>query len=414
MMFFLFAFLSDARCDNGTQVHADLKQFFLAGFPEEHLLSPPGNYGQGFLDGRLKIRFEGENWSSEVHHVITMGSKAPTTQLEIELQNFGMELEEENSGSFMTGVGLQAPEAVELSWKGDEETDLFLQGRTDRLYIKGSVGPIDLQIGRQPISFGNGFVFSPLDLVQPFSFATIDNEYKPGIDAVRLDGYIGMSTHITAVAAYADDWDVDGMTYVLNGSTTIGWTDLSIFLGKVRSDNVLGVGVVSSIGPVGIHSDISYTIPDSDTEDPFVRTVVGAMHKPFEKSTINGELYYQSLGKSNPEDYLEFSQSERFGRGEIWLMGQSYVSVAWSQELTPLVQGNLSVIGNLNDQSTMLSPGISISVSDNTQASLGGFMGIGEQPEDVALSDLMEDTQILNSEFGFFPKMFFAQMRCYF
>ena len=52
-----------------------------------------------------------------------------------------------------------------------------------RLYIKGSIGPVDLQIGRQPISFGNGFVFSPLDLVQPFSFATIDNEYKPGIDA---------------------------------------------------------------------------------------------------------------------------------------------------------------------------------------------------------------------------------------
>ena len=60
-----------------------------------------------------------------------MGSKAPTTQLEIELQNFGMELEDDSSGSFMTGVGLQAPEAVELSWKGDEEADLF-QGRTDR------------------------------------------------------------------------------------------------------------------------------------------------------------------------------------------------------------------------------------------------------------------------------------------
>ena len=60
-------------------------------------------------------------------------------------------------------------------------------------------------------------------------------------------------------------------------------------------------------------------------------------------------------------------------------MGQSYASVAWSQELTPLVQGNLSVIGNLNDQSTMLSPSISISVSDNTQKLLsGGFMRVLE------------------------------------
>ena len=413
-MLFLFSLISNALSDDAFQTHADLKQFFLAGFPEEHLLSPPSNYGQGFLDGRIKFRLEGENWSSEIHHVVTMGSKAPVTQLELELQTFGMELEDEDSGSFMTGVGLQAPEAIELSWQGDKDADLFLQGRTDRLYIKGSIGPVDIQIGRQPISFGNGFVFSPLDLVQPFSFATIDNEYKPGIDALRLDGYIGMSTHITAVAAYAGDWDVEGMTYVLNGTTTVGWTDISLFLGKVRSDNVFGVGVVSSIGPVGIHSDVSYTMPNNDTEDPFVRGVLGGMYKPFEKSTINTEFYYQSLGKDDPKDYLEFSESDRFARGEVWLMGQSYASLAWSQDITPLILGSVSVIGNLNDQSTMISPSLSISVSDNTQAGIGGFMGLGEKPEDIELMDLSGDVDILNSEFGFFPKMLFAQMRSYF
>ncbi len=208
-MLFFYTCISFAISDDTVQRHADLKQFFLAGFPEEHLFSPPSNYGQGFLDGRVKLRLEGENWSSEIHHVITMGSNAPITQLELELQNYGMEIEEEGSGSFMTGVGLQAPETIKLSWKVDDDSDLFFQGRTDRMYIKGSLGPVDVQIGRQPISFGNGFVFSPLDLVQPFSFATIDNEYKPGIDALRFDGYIGMSTHITAVAAYAGDWDLE-------------------------------------------------------------------------------------------------------------------------------------------------------------------------------------------------------------
>ena len=62
----------------------------------------------------------------------------------------------------------------------------------------------------------------------------------------------------------------------------------------------------------------------------------------------------------------------------------------------------------------MLSPSLSISVSDNTLAAIGGFMGIGEKPEDIQLSDMMGDSQILNSEFGFFPKMFFAQIRSYF
>ncbi len=138
------------------------------------------------------------------------------------------------------------------------------------------------------------------------------------------------------------------------------------------------------------------------------------MYKPFEKSTINTEVYYQSLGKSDPKDYLIFSESERFSRGEIWLMAQSYASIAWSQELTPLIQGSVSAIGNLNDQSTMLSPSLSISVSDNTQVALGGFVGLGEGPEDIEILELAEDIQFLNSEFGFFPKMFFAQMRSYF
>ena len=127
--------------------------------------------------------------SLEAHHVVTTGTPQYQTQLQIELAELGIEVED-TASTMMTGVGLQAPEAVELSWKL-EDTDLFLQGRTDRLFAQATVGQSTIRLGRQAISFGHGLVFNPMDLVQPFSIATIDNEYKPGMHLIER--YFGMT-----------------------------------------------------------------------------------------------------------------------------------------------------------------------------------------------------------------------------
>ena len=94
-------------------------------------------------------------------------------------------------------------------------------------------------------------------------------------------------------------------------------------------------------------------------------------------------------------------------------VGQSYASVAWSQELTPLVQGTLSVIGNINDQSTMLSPSLSISVSDNTQKRLleDSWVWRGSRRCCVVRFDGRHTDSQQRLDFS---KMFFAQMRSYF
>ena len=55
---------------------------------------------------------------------------------------------------------------------------------------------------------------------------------------------------------------------MVNANGTFGMTDISLFGGMVRSDSVIGTGVASSIGAVGLHSDVTLTIPESDEEDP--------------------------------------------------------------------------------------------------------------------------------------------------
>ena len=415
-MSFLWLCLSVAWAEeSAAQWNADVKSFFVTVHPYDHILMPPTDTAQAFVDGRLKLDWTLSNAISiEAHHVITAGTPQYQTQLEIELAQMGVEMED-TASTMMTGVGLQAPEAIELSWRL-QDTDLFLQGRTDRLFAQATVGQSTIRLGRQAISFGHGMVFNPMDLVQPFSIATIDNEYKAGIDALRIERYFGMTGQITGVVAYAGSWDIEGLTAVVNANGTFGMTDLSLFGGMVRSDRVVGTGVVSSIGAVGLHSDVTLTVPDSDDEDAFVRWTTGAFWRPFSTSSVTMEYYYQSLGAEKAADYLEFAQSDRYARGEIWVMGQHYLSLAWAQEVTSLSSANLALIGNVVDASMLLSPSLSISVSDEVQLVAGGFVGLGEQPKTTSVTEVLINPEALqvNSEFGMMPGSGFLQLRSYF
>jgi hypothetical protein len=398
--------------------NADLKTFFVTIHPYEHILMPPSDTAQSFVDGRLKLDWSvSDAISIEAHHAITTGTPQYQTQLQSDLAQMGLEMEG-NTTNMMTGVGLQAPEALDLSWRMDD-ADLFLQGRTDRFFVQALMGQSTLRLGRQAISFGHGMVFNPMDLVQPFSIATIDNEYKAGIDALRFERYFGMTGQITGVVAYAGSWDVDGLTAVLNGNATIGWTDISIFGGMVRSDRVVGTGVATSIGAVGLHTDATLTFPeDTDLEwnDSFVRLTSGAFWRPFDTSSVTMEYYFQSLGAKDAADYLNFAQSERYARGELWVMGQHYLSLAWAQELTALSSGSLAVIVNVLDASALLSPSVSLSVSDEVQLVAGGYVGLGDRPSATSTTEVLLNPSSLQaqSEFGMMPGSGFIQLKSYF
>ena len=64
--------------------------------------------------------------------------------------------------------------------------DQTLYHRLDRLSVTFQPYWGTLQIGRQALTWGNGFLFNPMDLFNPFSPTQIDREYKPGDDMVSI------------------------------------------------------------------------------------------------------------------------------------------------------------------------------------------------------------------------------------
>jgi len=392
-MIALLAMAAASADEPPVSLHGDVKTFFVASFP-----SGSDSIGQGVADFRLKFAADaGEHWSFLAHHAVTTLNVPP-----------GLGLAGTNAG-----VGLQAPELVDLTWQPDTGPNLTIRGRTDRLSVKYSRSGLDVTLGRQPVTFGSGLVFTPMDIVNPFNAATIDTEYKPGVDALRVDGYFGTTGRVSGVAAWAGPFVHSGeelgftdVILALNGSVTVGVTDLRGLVTSVRGEPVFGVGFVSGIGPVGIHGDATLTLPTEAAreDDPFVRAVVGADWRPTPTTTLTGEAYYQGFGSDDPDEYLAIFTSDRFARGEVWQVGRYYASVAVTQEITPLITANVALIGNLGDPSLLVTSGLGWSLANNAALSAGIYAGLGERPDGI----------MPNSEFGLYPVSGFVSVRTYF
>ena len=287
---------------------------------------------------------------------------------------------------------------------------------------------MDFTVGRQPVSFGSSYFFTPMDLVAPFSLTVIDREYKPGVDAARADFYIGTGGQVTAVAAYAGSWDLEGLVLVGHGRFTLDLWDISVLLGAVHQDFVVGVDASGSIGGIALRAAATLTVPPQGAEDqePFLRLVVGSDYRFSNGITVLAEIYYQGIGEIDPSRYLSFASSARFARGELVSMGQLYAAATVAVELNPIVSINAAITLNMLDGSALLSPGLSWSISDHADLVLGAMIALGKRPEDIELIDLFgpdglpigeEDFgQVFRprSEFGLYPQTAYLQINAYF
>ena len=406
----------------------DAKSFSFATFPYDSPLLPADPTGQGIFDLRLKAEASALGWLRiEAHHQLTAVTSSDPASLGL--------------GASFSGAGGSAPQAVDLSWAADASPTggFTLAGRVDRLAVGVSIPHVDLKLGRQPISFGQGYFFGPMDLVSPFSPTAVDREYKPGVDALRADAYLGTSTALTAVAAWLGpapltegDASLADLGLVLTGTTTLGLWDVGLFLASIREDRVVGIHGVGAVGPVSLRAEGTLTLPpegegDAPGEDPFARGLVGAdLYLAGPGVSFSAELYYQSLGADTSLGYLPFYLSDRYRRGELWTAGHAYAAGSCAWEVTPLVTASLFTVANLGDPSALLGPGLSWSVAEGATLEAGGYVGVGARPDDLDPSTLVDEAGIplspealagvvdLGSELGIVPATAFVALKAYF
>lgn len=315
------------------------------------------------------------------------------------------------------GRGRRAPLFLPLEWTAVDEGGYELHDEIAWVYARQSFGALSVSIGRQPITLGRGQIWTPEDLLAPFSPLEIDTEYKPGVDALRLD--LGISEAATLFLAGvlgapepADDFAVnrEGSAVLSRLELLLGRVRLGALGGWVRTDAVAGLDLFVDLGHgTDLHGENTLTYVTQGSREPFrrhafQRAVLGLTTELSSKLSLILEAYFNGAGAPEPAAYPSVLESSRFFVGEQYNTGRAYAGAAVDWSIHPLLFGALSTIVNLEDESAMVSAELRASVAENALLIAGSLIPLGREPAGVSP----------RSEFGLYPTIHHIDLKLYY
>jgi len=303
---------------------------------------------------------------------------------------------------------------IDLSKTWREEELWSTRLHVDRLYLHGGFGPLRWSAGRQPFGFGNIVMFSPLDVIAPFPPDAIDTEYRPGVDALRLD-YANGAGDLFGAVAVLDELSSQS-SYLATGSFNRSGIDLQVLAGELRDRPMGGMGLAGYVGGLGLKGELAWYEGKRVGEtsgDRFTDFPVGAVELWYRFANdliLLVEYLHNGAGGETPVDYQAVAASAPIQEGLTSLLGQNYLLVAPSYELHPLMTVSALGIWNLDDDSYLLRPQVSLSLSDNLSLDISHTLNRGKQPTPGPLPGLLTP----RSEFGLFGDSAALYLRWYF
>jgi hypothetical protein len=187
----------------------------------------------------------------------------------------------------------------------------------------------------------------------------------------------------------------------------VGSFDVGGMTGKFFRDFVIGPFVDGEINGVGVRGELTFTHDTAGKGQgrrTFVRGVASIDYRFANGLYTLLEYYFNGFGEAGPADYPQLFNTERVTRGEIFNFGRHYLGGLLQYEFHPLVQGDLFALWNLLDQSVLIGPLLSVSLSDEADMRLGAYFPLGTAFVGSRIQ----------SEFGLYPQVYYLELRLYF
>jgi len=247
--------------------------------------------------------------------------------------------------------------------RGDNLDDgkSVLYHRLDRLSVGYTQSNYVVRFGRQAISWGDGLVFQPMDIFNPFSPTAIDKEYKSGDDMLYFQYLLASGADVQSVLIPRRDvtsgnLQADESSLALKYHTIHGATDVDVLTARHYADNLVGVGFASNWQGAVLRGDVvNVWNPGGPTWSGVVSINYSWMWSHYNVSGYL-EYYHNGYGISDG-DYSPNALNNnsellsRLSRGEIFTLGKDYLASGLSVEFTPRWIFNPLLISNINDGS---------------------------------------------------------------
>ena len=279
--------------------------------------------------------------------------------------------------------------------------------RFDRLSVGLSEGPVEVEIGRQAISWATTLFLTPADPFAPFDPSDPFREYRGGIDAVRLRVFPGPFTEVEAVVRVAETNLGTTVTALARAQTSSGGWAFGGWAGMLHDDPSMALFATGAFAATVIRSEA--TLREDDAGEMTVRATLGLdrFFTPGRKDLyLIAELQYDGLGARDASSILEITSSKSFIRGEIQTLGRWTAVMQASYQIHALVGLDAMALVNLADGSTLLAPGLSWAATKSTSIRVGIYSGLGEAG--------FEPMGTLASEYGSIPGLWYVGVSRFF
>ncbi len=237
--------------------------------------------------------------------------------------------------------------------------------RLDRLSVGYTGDKAVIRAGRQAISWGNGLVFAPMDIVNPFDPTAVDKEYKTGDDMLygqylRDSGDDVQAAVVARRNSLTGEVDSDEFTYAVKYHGMLDAAEFDVLLSRNYGENLLAVGGNRELGGAVWRADAVI----SDTQDDgavwqFVSNLSYSWTWMGKNVSGLAEYFYNGFGRSDgcysPDCLLQSPELlSRVARRELFTLGRHYVAASASIELTPLFMLTPNLFWNVEDGSALL------------------------------------------------------------
>jgi len=353
--------------DGAFSIEGNFRSIGAVGFNYENaVLFPDGEDADAFLQAPLRVIVSGRpdaHWSYAGHLVqfVTASTYAPPGGGSATLPTFGL------------SAGTARYRALDLDWDQVSEPQVNLALSLDRLSVSRESARLSLRLGRQAITLGHAFLWSPMDVYLPFDPRQFDQEYKPGVDAGRITWAFGDLSGLDVIGVAGRKTDVAGRpldsgqehagadwygSSVLARIYANAWgTDVSMQGGKVYGAYQVAAGFTGEIRGVDLRGEVSFEFAQPGSisaglgespppgapallEDRLEATLAAAYY--FARGvTLQAQYFYNGAGE--PDDLV--TGLVRVAAQESFTASRNLVGLSAMWEATPLLNlGALLVI----------------------------------------------------------------------
>jgi hypothetical protein len=360
-------------------------------YPDDRSIYQVVDADTPFVDGQAELRLKnnlslGSAWSLETHYEL-LGLRGDTLEKSNQVHNVLP------SAAASAALGSQAVidddrRLLNLTHILSQGDDYVVYHRLDRLNLRYIGSRATVRVGRQALTWGNGLIFNPMDLFNPFSPVTVQKDYKTGDDMLHLQMTVGQGEvqmlYLPRRDPGSGDIRDDQSSYAAKWHLTLNTMEMDLMAARHYNDILLAAGAVGYLGGAAWRVDTLYSRLDDHRNQRDCWQIVANLDYAWLwlGKNIYGlvEFYYNGLGLGHgdyAQSLTDNQLSRRLDRGELFTLGRAYLAGQLRAELHPLLQTSLITIVNPADPSSIVQPQLEWDLATDWQLIAGASLYCG-------------------------------------